>query len=423
MSNNEEKKVPLKTEPAAPEAARTEPAKAEPAKAEPAGAEKNRRMPSYMESGLEVAENKGHLSVLMRDDITRMWDGSKNTHEVPMPGFKQWRDPVDYICRNTYSIWDEKGMGKIYGHYKHNALVHTSDGITYGRDQVIANSIMKLAGYPDIKDYIDDVIWAPDGSGGFHTSMRWTWIAHNTGHTIYGPPTGKKVVVWGIANCYIKNDRGVEEWVTYNEISLIRQLGFNVEEAIEHSANIGKSARHETGTYGENVRLQGEFPPVEFGENNGRYSDIEYFVRKSYHDIYNYRLFNLFKENYAPNYLYHGPSDREIVGIGDFTQDQLNLFQAFPDLTIHVDDFYYMYDKTRDEYRTATRWTIVGTHIGFGIYGPGTGKHVYITGISHHLIRDGKMVEEWSIYDEMALRRNILMQRRKNEEASAKTQE
>ncbi len=380
--------------------------------------DKNKRQPSYLESGLEVAESRGHLSVVMREDITKMWaEGKAHVQEVPMPGFGEWRDPVDFIVRHTYDIWDDKGMGKIYQHYKHNALVHTSDGVTYGRDQVIANSITKLAGYPDIKDYIDDVIWAPDGNGGFHTSMRWTWIAHNTGHTIYGPPTGKKVVVWGVANCYVKDNRVVEEWVTYNEISLIRQLGFNVEEVIEQSANKGKSARYETGTYGENVRLNGEFPPKEFGENNGRYSDIEYFVRKSYHDIYNRRMFNLFKENYANDYLYHGPSDRELVGIGDYTQDQLNLFQAFPDLSIEVNDFYYMYDKTRDEYRTATRWTIVGTHDGIGIYGPGTGQHVYITGISHHLIRDGKMVEEWTIYDEMALRRNILMKRRENEAA------
>lgn len=379
----------------------------------------NRRVPSYMASGLEVAEHLGHLSVAMRDDVSKMWkDGKEHVQEVPMPGFGRWRDPVDFIVRHTYDIWDDKGMGKIYDHYKHNALVHTSDGVTYGRDQVIANSVMKLAGYPDIKDYIDDVIWAPDGDGGFHTSMRWTWIAHNTGHTIYGPPTGKKVVVWGIANCYVKNDRVVEEWVTYNEISLIRQLGFNVEEAIAQSANKGRSAQHDTGTSGGIVRLNGEFPPEAFGENNGRYSDIEYFVRKSYHDIYNRRLFNLFRENYDAGYLYHGPSDRELTGLGDFTQDQLNLFQAFPDLSLHVDDFYYMYDKHRDEYRTATRWTILGTHSGFGIYGPGTGRHVCITGISHHLVKDGKFLEEWSMYDEMALRRKIQQQRSANEAAA-----
>ena len=268
--------------------------------------------------------------------ILRLSEGMEKEHEVPMPGFGKWRDPADFIIRHTYDIWDDKGMGKIYNHYKHNALVHTSDGVTYGRDQVIANSVMKLAGYPDIKDYIDDVIWAPDGDGGFHTSMRWTWIAHNTGHTIYGPPTGKKVVVWGVANCYVKGDRVVEEWVVYNEISLIRQLGYDPMDVLETTANKGGSAKGDTGTWGEIERLNGEFAPEEFGENNGRYSEIEYFVRKSYHDIYNRRMFNLFKENYAPNYRYHGPSDRELVGRGDFLQDQLNMFQAFPNLAMQV---------------------------------------------------------------------------------------
>ncbi len=365
----------------------------------------------------DSAENKGQLSVTLRDDISKMWnDGKAQAQEVPMPGFGKWRDPIDYIVRHTYSIWDEKGMGIIYSHYKHNALVHTTDGVTYGRDQVIENSIMKMAGYPDIKDYIDDCIWAPDGDGGFHTSMRWTWIAHNTGHTIYGPPTGKKVVIWGIANCYIKNDRVVEEWVAYNEISLIRQLGFDPQAVIEATANKGASAQVDPPTHGPVERLRGQFPPEEFGDNNGRYSDIEYFVRKSYHDIYNRRMFNLFKENYANNFRYHGPSDRELIGIGDFVQDQLNIFQSFPDLAISVEDFYYMYDKGRDEYRCATRWNIIGTHNGFGIYGPGTGKHVVITGISQHIIKNGKFDEEWSIYDELSLQRKILRQRRKNAE-------
>lgn len=56
----------------------------------------------------------------------------------------------------------------------------------------------------------------------------------------------------------------MEEWVAYNEISLIRQ-----------------------------------FPPEAFGENNGRFLEIEYLVRKNYHDIFNMRRFQRFKENYA----------------------------------------------------------------------------------------------------------------------------
>jgi hypothetical protein len=49
--------------------------------------------------------------------------------------------------------------------------------------------------------------------------MRWTWTARNTGHGIYGPPTGRKVVVTGMANCIIRGENVVEEWVAYNELS------------------------------------------------------------------------------------------------------------------------------------------------------------------------------------------------------------
>ena len=81
-----------------------------------------------------------------------------------------------------------------------------------------------------------------------------------------------------------------------------------------------------------------------------------------------------------------------------------------------MDDFYCLKDSQRDEYRCATRWTILGTHKGIGIYGPATGVRAVITGITHHLVRDGKFVEEWTIYDEMAIRRKILQARRKAEQ-------
>ena len=49
---------------------------------------------------------------------------------------------------------------------------------------------------------------------------------------------------------------------------------------LEATANKGGSAKADTGTWGEIERLNGEFAPDKFGDNNGRYSDIEYFIRK-----------------------------------------------------------------------------------------------------------------------------------------------
>ena len=46
-----------------------------------------------------------------------------------MEGFDDdYVDIVDYIIRCTYKIWEQKGLGRIYDHYRHNIIIHTSDG-------------------------------------------------------------------------------------------------------------------------------------------------------------------------------------------------------------------------------------------------------------------------------------------------------
>jgi predicted ester cyclase len=48
-----------------------------------------------------------------------------------------------------------------------------------------------------------------------------------------------------------------------------------------------------------------------------------------------------------------------------------------------------------------------GTHTGFGIYGEPTGNQIQIMGISHHLIENGKIQREWTVFDEFVLLKQI----------------
>ncbi len=49
---------------------------------------------------------------------------------------------------------------------------------------------------------------------------------------------------------------------------------------------------------------------------------------------------------------------------------------------------------------------MVGHHLGYGILGTlgdPTGKRVQVTGMSHYHWKNGKIVDEWTVYDEMSL--------------------
>ena len=48
----------------------------------------------------------------------------------------------------------------------------------------------------------------------------------------------------------------------------------------------------------------------------------------------------------------------------------------------------------------------VGDHLGYGILeslGAPTGKRVQVMGMTHFHIKDGRIVDEWNVYDELSL--------------------
>lgn len=56
----------------------------------------------------------------------------------------------------------------------------------------------------------------------------------------------------------------------------------------------------------------------------------------------------------------------------------------------------------------ALRWSLRGTHSGFGHFGPPSGAPVYVMGPSHAQIVDGRIAAEWLLTDEVAIWTQIL---------------
>ena len=84
----------------------------------------------------------------------------------------------------------------------------------------------------------------------------------------------------------------------------------------------------------------------------------------------------------------------------------MTLLVAFPDAAVHIDHLYWL-GNDAEGYRVAVRWTLQGTHHGPGLYGDPTGRRVNIMGITHYHVKNGKFVEEWTVFDEMALLKQL----------------
>ena len=81
-----------------------------------------------------------------------------------------------------------------------------------------------------------------------------------------------------------------------------------------------------------------------------------------------------------------------------------------PDASVTVNHVYW---KGNDEqgYRVAVRWTLSGTHTGYGYLGVPSGARVRAMCLSQHRVKQGMFKQEFTLLDEMSIRRQIAAQR------------
>ncbi len=350
--------------------------------------------------------------ITLRDkgDIVDMYANAGSGQLHPMRGFDpDYTDIVDYIVRITHRIWEEKAVGLIYDTYGHNVSVWSTEGLSKGRENVVSHTLGSLSAFPHVRIFIDEVVWSGNEDDGYHTSMLATSIRINTGHSHYGPPTGRRVVRRAIANCLVRENRIVEEWLVQDELSVIQQLGFDPFAQAARLARAETAAGTRRPRVGQDERTVGQLVPQSYPAKatTGGEFDAEDFVRRMMHEVWNRRMLNMVNDFYVPETLGHMPSGREVRGTGDLKVYILGLLGAFPDAALTVDHFYAMPDG-RGGYRTAVRWSLVGTHSGPGPYGLPTGRQVYLMGITQHRIGGGKIIEEWMVFDEFALLKQLV---------------
>ena len=317
--------------------------------------------------------------------------------EHSLRGFDpQYEDIVDFIVRVTHRIWEEGDMGHIYDTYMPNVAVHTGYGTAYGVEEVVSGSVAFLAALPDRRMYAEDVLWTGDDELGFHTSHLLVNTGTNTGYSPWGAPTGRKVNFLAIANCFIRENRVVEEWLVRDTSAIVRQLGFDVWEVARDAASLWS-----TSVSGETDRLQGQLPPAAY-QPHAQDEPHEDFVRQLFHDVWNARHFNRIAERYAADASLHVPSNLTLRGLANIRAYHLNFVAMFPDAHMNVEHVYGL-ESEDGGYRVAVRWRFSGTHARYGWYGKPTEKRVNILGISHLHIVDEKVKEHYMVFDDLSV--------------------
>lgn len=352
------------------------------------------------------SHNKTELHITLQDkvDIQRLYQPGDPPRQQ-MEGFdSRFTDIVDYIIRITHEIWEEKAIGRLYDYYANTIQIHTSGQTLYGRDAVLAGTIATLAAYPDRRLYGDEVIWGGDSTRGFYSSHRLVHSGTNRGWSLYGPPTQKRVEYYAIADCVCIRNMIVEEWLVRDELTLVHQLGLDPVKTAKERARIDAEKGIGRRIVGDVERGIGQLPPPVIAETEA--FEPENFITRMFSEVWNWRLLNQVRHYFAETVSFVGPSMRRAAGWGDYQAYVLALLAPFPDLRITLEHFCFLGDAGSG-WRAASRWRMRGTHTGYGIYGEPSGNPIDILGISHHLIEDGKIQREWTLFDEFELLKQI----------------
>jgi predicted ester cyclase len=320
-----------------------------------------------------------------------------------MKGFDAgFTDLPDYILKITEEIWERRGLMTLHRYYSPDVIMRTPTGIVKGNEAVIDDTMAALIEFPDRQLLGEDVIWSGDEEVGFLSSHRVLTTATHTGHGILGPPTGRRITVRAIADCAAKNNVIYDEWLTRDASALVLQLGLDPS---THARTLidrqrgGRAARR-ADVYDANAEglYQGR------GNNNPWGQKLADIVQR------------IMTKDFA---VIHSEYDRAVwvehpglfVGWGRPVADRawMRIRSAFPTASFEIHHLIGRED-TGQPVRAAIRWSLNGTHDGFGSFGAPTGAKVHIMGITHAEWGPWGLRREYTVFDEIAIWKQIHLQ-------------
>ena len=320
-----------------------------------------------------------------------------------MKGFdSKFKDLPDYILKITYQIWENKDVGSIMQYYAENIPVRSPSGVIYGPEAVVEATKATQQEFPDRQLLGEDVIWIGNEENGFLSSHRILSKATHQNDGTYGPATGKKIVYRVIADCVCRNNQVYDEWLVRDQGAIIRQIGLDPK---KYAANL---IQEEGGLekcsipFNENTPIGGDYTsPAILNENTGtRYADIlKSIMNKDIGSVEN---------NYDRAIQQEQPGGRTAHGTKEVSKFWKILLSAFPDAKFTIEHISFTEEKDQPK-KAAVRWSLIGKHDGNGIFGTPSGSNVYIMGINHAEFGPRGIKNEWVLFDETMIWKQILM--------------
>jgi predicted ester cyclase len=330
-----------------------------------------------------------------RDSLDMLQATGPRTQQLT--GFDdEFTDIVDYIYRITHRIWVDRAIGQIYDYYDHVSTVYTPYGVTRTVEEVVASTAAMMNAFPDRESHFLNVAWSGDDRQGFYTSHLGFSRMTNRGPSAYGPATQRTVVIRTVADCISLNNKIHTEWLVRDSGAMVRQLGFDRHQV---ARDLAERAESEVFVLSPATRMYGQIPPRPLDLPR---ESVEQYLRHMFHDIWNRRRLDLLADYYGPEVVAHSGGGRVAVGVRNLGALIISVLTAIPDAVMRVD--HVSWAEESDGLIAAVRWTLEGSTRPGGLLGevPG-GAPISIMGMSHFRFAGPQIVEEWTLFDEVAV--------------------
>lgn len=329
---------------------------------------------------------------------------SSDRHTTPyeLMGFA---DVPAYIYGITRAIWEDRGIGgELDRYYAPDINVRAPTGLTHGNGGVVAQTLATLHQFPDRELIGEDVIWTACPERSFLSSHRLVSVMTHTGDGSYGRAEHRPVRSRIIADCWVQDGQVKEEWLVRDQAAFARCLGLTAQALAARML--------------EEARLAGRAPPffTPAADRPSRYTPViaDDPAVKTYVDALQ-RIWSV-KETRAIRQLYHagaavqGPGNEAFHGHREIDRFVVSYLAALPDAVFSVESA-TVNREPEQPVRVALRWSLTGTHSGYGRFGAPTGAPVYVMGMAHAHLTQGLVRAEWWVTDEVAIWTQILAHR------------
>ena len=332
----------------------------------------------------------------LRPAARRIRDGTSDGSipRQPMAGFEtRFTDIVDYIVRITDEIWRDHAIGYIHDTYDPAAVVYSSYGVVRSAERIVQSTITGIAGVPDGDTHHLNVALSGDEVAGFYSAHLGFGGGTNVAPTIYGPATGNRYVMRFAADCISRANLIHTEWLVRDSGAMVRQLGLVPDSAARAVAALPVA---------EPYVVAGPLMTIDFALLVAECTPRAW-VADLVATVWNGRRFDRLARFYAPDVVAYSGGGRTVQGLPALSNLLIGILAAIPDGVMIVD--HVCWSEEVDGVIVAVRWTLVELSGRGGVLGGelSAGRPVYMMGVSHLRLDGPLIVEEWTVFDEIAV--------------------